>query len=211
MPKRGGAWEEEETLNLLDAIDDVLPINPEEWEQVRALHNERYEWHRRTTKTLIRIFGELARTTEPTGSPNIPPAVKLAKDIRERIKAKTDGTTGSPDDDSDSKDEDGDEEGELPLVPHNVELPLEDSFEGGDGDFLQGGNARGVPEVVVAASRAPAPGHAVAGGSSSAAAAAASAAAVAAKKVGKSNKRSGASPKLLSQLQSMKKAPLSSK
>ncbi len=107
MPQRGSAWEEEETLHLLDAIDDVLPINPAEWEQVRVLHNVQYEWHKRTTKTLMRVYGELARTSEPTGSPNMPPAVKLAKkEVRERIKAKTDGTTGSPEasgSDDDSK------------------------------------------------------------------------------------------------------------
>ena len=83
-------------MHLLDAIDDVLPINPAEWEQVRALHNVKYEWHKRTTKTLMRVYGKLAHTFEPTGSPNMPPAMKLAKEVREKIKAKTDGTTGSP-------------------------------------------------------------------------------------------------------------------
>ena len=42
MPKRGNAWDEEETLYLLSAIDEFLPINPEEWEQVNALHDQRY-------------------------------------------------------------------------------------------------------------------------------------------------------------------------
>ena len=65
---------------------------------------------RRTTKTLMRIFGELARTTEPTGNPRIPVAVKLVKKIQERIRAKTDGTTGSPEDDELLGDSDDDED-----------------------------------------------------------------------------------------------------
>ncbi len=77
MPQRGSAWEEEETLHLLDAIDNVLPINPAECEQVRALHNVKYECHKHTTKTLMRVYGKLARTSEPTGSPNMPPAVSV--------------------------------------------------------------------------------------------------------------------------------------
>ena len=124
MPKHGTAWEEDETLHLLDAIDEYLPINPEEWEQVKALHDQRYGSRRRTMKTLMRVYGELARTTEPTGNPNIPVVVKLAKEIRERIRAKTDGTTGSPDDDDAFDDDDGEEGVALFIVEsaHSMEV-----------------------------------------------------------------------------------------
>jgi len=153
MPKRGNAWDEEETLYLLSAIDEFLPINPEEWEQVKALHDQRYASMRRTVKTLMRVFGELARTTEPTGSPRMPPTVKLAKEVRERIRAKTDGTTGSPEDDEllfDEVDEDDGEEGELNLN-NSVEEPMDGALEdyfNADAGAQQGDLV--IPRVVMA-------------------------------------------------------------
>ena len=82
MPKHGSVWEEKETLHLLYAIDEFLPINPEEWENVKNLHDLHYASMWRTTKTLMHIFGELACTTKLTGNPRIPVKMKLGKEVR---------------------------------------------------------------------------------------------------------------------------------
>ena len=121
MGKRGPSWDDEEEDWLLDGLEHHLPINPTEWNTVLLHHQERYA--RRTLAAIQRRFNELARTTEPTGDPNIPPMVRRAKDIRDAIMEKTDGTTGSPGDDKQlGSDEEEDE------VIANI-LPPEDEGE----------------------------------------------------------------------------------
>ena len=94
MGPRGPNWKEEEEEVLLDIMEDILPINPTEWETVLLNHQQSFP--RRTLASIQRRFNELVRTTEPTGDPNIPRSVRRAKTIRDMIVEKTDGTTGSP-------------------------------------------------------------------------------------------------------------------
>ena len=92
---RGPNWTPEEQLHLMQMIEDTLPINPDDWLVVQSNHTKAYPG--RTIPALQRVFNDLARVTEPTGDPNIPPAVKMAKILRHRLREKTDGTMGSPD------------------------------------------------------------------------------------------------------------------
>ena len=80
----------------MDIMEEILPINPDDWEAVQIRHEQAYPYNR-TVVSLQRVFNDLARVTEPTGDPNIPPAVKRAKVLRHQLREKTDGTTGSPD------------------------------------------------------------------------------------------------------------------
>lgn len=94
---RGKNWSEEEQLHLMDVLQEIKPINPDEWERVKSQHDIAFPGFNRTVATLQRVYSDLARVVEPTGDPNIPRPVKKAKEIRELIREKTDGTTGSPD------------------------------------------------------------------------------------------------------------------
>lgn len=79
----------------MDIMEEVLPINPDDWELVQGKHKLAYPYNR-SVMTLQRVFNDLACVTEPTGDPNIPPAVKKAKILRHQLRKKTEGTTGSP-------------------------------------------------------------------------------------------------------------------
>ena len=100
----------------MDIMEEMLPINLDDWEVVQRTHTLTYPYNR-SVMTLQRVFNDLARVTEPTGDPNIPPAVKKAKVLRHKLREKTEGTTGSPEAEDmvlgiDNEEEDEDEEAE---------------------------------------------------------------------------------------------------
>ena len=107
---RGKNWSEQEQLHLLDVLEEIRPINPEEWDRVKSQHDIAFPGFHRTVATLQRVYSDLARVVEPTGDPNIPRPVKKAKIVRELIREKTDGTTGSPDDELMDDDDDDDDD-----------------------------------------------------------------------------------------------------
>ena len=82
-------------LHLLGIIEVILPLNPEDWERVKEEHDKTYASKNRSVNALIGRFQTLHRTVEPTGDPNIPEEVRIAKTLRNMILEKTDGTTGS--------------------------------------------------------------------------------------------------------------------
>eukprot|EP00521_Asterionellopsis_glacialis_P008881 CAMPEP_0195285562 /NCGR_PEP_ID=MMETSP0707-20130614/3353_1 /TAXON_ID=33640 /ORGANISM="Asterionellopsis glacialis, Strain CCMP134" /LENGTH=179 /DNA_ID=CAMNT_0040345077 /DNA_START=141 /DNA_END=676 /DNA_ORIENTATION=+ len=86
--KRGQGYSIEETLSLLDILEQILPIGSDEWETVLREHHEKFSEQKRDVKSLKRKFGKLYCTQIPTGDPNCPPEVFRAKhisrDIRER-------------------------------------------------------------------------------------------------------------------------------
>lgn len=197
MPRRGPGWDEEEEMWLLDAIEEFTPINPAEWEQVKTTHDVRFSGKRRNVKSIIRKFTELARTAEPTGDPNIPPAVRRAKEIREMITEKTDGTTGSPDPAEQlAEDEDDDEEENgAQVLNTSGEINLDD-------DSSEVANFFNPPVP-------PLPGTNI-----NAAAAATTGAVTATVAVAAGNRRNlfpATSPKFTSHLQAMKRAPAQKK
>lgn len=107
---RGKNWSEQEQLHLLEVLEEIRPINPEEWDRVKSQHDNAFPGFHRTVATLQRVYSDLARVVEPTGDPNIPRPVKKAKIVRELIREKTDGTTGSPDDELMDDDDDDDDD-----------------------------------------------------------------------------------------------------
>ena len=148
MGKRGPSWDDDEEDFLLNGLEEHLPINPTEWNTVLLHHQERYA--RRTLAAIQRRFNELARTTEPTGDPNIPPVVQRAKGICDVIMEKADGTTGSPGDDKQlGSDEEEDEVIDNILPPEDEGEQLVDFFNPDPtvvsvGGRVGGGNAAAV-------------------------------------------------------------------
>ena len=72
-------------------------MSPADWEHVKHRHDKKFEKKQRTVAALQRKFTTLHRTKEPTGDPNLPSPVRIAKQIRNMIDEKTDGTRGSAD------------------------------------------------------------------------------------------------------------------
>ena len=69
-----------ETMNLLEVLEDVLPIGSEEWEEALARHSLNYPG--RDKPSIARKFATLHRKQIPTGDPNCPPEVRAAKRIK---------------------------------------------------------------------------------------------------------------------------------
>lgn len=84
-----------EINQMLEIIEDIVPISGAEWTEVETRHYAYYSDMERTAEQLRKKFNNLARTAIPTGSPNIPPSIAHAKRIRGLIIEKTEGGTGS--------------------------------------------------------------------------------------------------------------------
>jgi len=98
--------------HMLEFARELLPISGAEWDLVASRHSVFHPELERTGDQLKKKFNKLARTQIPTGNPNIPPAVREAKEIRDLIVEKSEGVTGSEEevfspDDVDEYEEDG--------------------------------------------------------------------------------------------------------
>lgn len=94
MPNRGLAFRDVETRCLLDLIGDVLPISQDEWEEVERRHVSVYSDLERNKETLKRKFQSLYLKKMPTGDPNCPPNVRLAKQLYQEIRQKSELSDG---------------------------------------------------------------------------------------------------------------------
>ncbi len=74
---------------LLRIVEQILPVDGEDWEEVARLHNLNFPTNGRDASKLKRKFQQLYRVEMPTGNPMCPPDVRMAKRIREQIRDKT--------------------------------------------------------------------------------------------------------------------------
>ena len=107
----GGGFSERGIEVLLDHVGEIHPISGGDWEEVATAHNELFGDRARTAESLKCKFNDIARKTGPTGNPNCPAYVRTAKDIREVIIRKTDGSSGGSEasDSEESSDNDNDD------------------------------------------------------------------------------------------------------
>jgi hypothetical protein len=111
---------------LLRLVEQMLPVDGEDWEEVARLHNLNFPTNGRDAAKLKRKFQQLYRVEMPTGDPMCPPEVRIAKRIREKIRDK-------------SEIDDGEEELVLPdgTIQEDVELQafdaVDDASEGEEG------------------------------------------------------------------------------
>ena len=86
--RKAGAvnYTREETLHLLQALKTILPIGPDEWNEVLSLHSVVYPSRDRIS--ISRKYNILHRKSIPTGDPHCPPEVRLANNIKYLIGAK---------------------------------------------------------------------------------------------------------------------------
>ena len=120
---RGRGFTVAEIDCLLEIINDVLPIGPNDWDRVTERHCTFYPGLGRTRESLRRKFASLYNHKKPTGDPSCPVYVRNAKRIFERIKEAMDlsdgegGGVGGGEDEGD--DEEWEEDGDVavPQLP----------------------------------------------------------------------------------------------
>ncbi len=88
VPKmsRGRGFTIAEIDSLLEIIEEVLPIGPNDWDRVTERHITFYPGLGRTRESLRRKFASLYNHKKPTGDPTCPVYVRNAKHIFEQIK-----------------------------------------------------------------------------------------------------------------------------
>ena len=148
---RGRGFTVAEIDCLLEIIDDVLPIGPNDWDRVTERHCTFYPGLGRTRESLRRKFASLYNHKKPTGDPSCPVYVRNAKHIFERIKEAMDlsdgegGGVGGGEDEGD--DEEGEEDGDVavpqlpPLVNLGVGGAIEEENGGAGGVSVEGGES----------------------------------------------------------------------
>ncbi len=77
--RRGFQFQAEELNDLMDLVESFLPISVQNWQAVADIHLENYRREARTAESLCRKFQEISHRTGPTGDPNCPPYVIMAK------------------------------------------------------------------------------------------------------------------------------------
>ena len=81
--RHGKGFTEAETTTLLKAIEQILPIDAEAWNEVHDLFNSKHTPRR--VEGLKHKFNKLANKPVPTGNPNMPDDVRLAKSIKSKL------------------------------------------------------------------------------------------------------------------------------
>jgi len=109
---RGRGFTVAEIDSLLEIIDDVLPIGPNDWDRVTERHCTFYPGLGRTRESLQRKFASLYNHKKPTGDPSCPVYVRNAKHIFKRIKEAMDLSDGEGGGVGGGEDEANDKEGE---------------------------------------------------------------------------------------------------
>ena len=79
----GKGFMKAETTTLLKVIEQILPIDAEAWNEVHDVFNSKHSPH--GVKGLKCKFNQLANKPVPTGNPNMPEDIRLAKSIRSKL------------------------------------------------------------------------------------------------------------------------------
>ncbi len=87
---QGPAFTEAEINNFLEILGEVIPIGPLEWGVVAERHRELFGTKNRDVTSLRHKFNAIANTVPPTGDPNIPAYIQLAKDIMRAFEVRMD-------------------------------------------------------------------------------------------------------------------------
>ena len=105
--RRGKGFMKAETTTLLKAVERILPIDAEGWTEVHDIFNSKHS--SRGVEGLKRKFNKLANKRVPTGNPNIPEDVKLAKSIKGKLFCCSGATNLSDEEEEEEEDEEEEE------------------------------------------------------------------------------------------------------
>ena len=103
----GKGFTKAETTTLLKAVERILPIDAEGWTEVHDIFNSKHS--SRGVEGLKRKFNKLANKPVPTGNPNIPEDVKLAKSIKGKLFRRSGATNLSNEEEEEEEDEEEEE------------------------------------------------------------------------------------------------------
>jgi hypothetical protein len=96
MPRgRAADYTREELVHFLDIASSIKPKSQTDWERVLDLHNVEYAYKNRSVESLRRKFAFLHRKKIPTGDPDCPVEVRLAKRLKYPIGARADMGDGA--------------------------------------------------------------------------------------------------------------------
>jgi len=90
---------EQEKLEFMSIMEQIVPVSQVDWDMVEADFNFNFPERERTVAALRRFFNGCVKKKCPTGDPNIPKWVKMAKQINEAIISKSDAVVEIDDDD----------------------------------------------------------------------------------------------------------------
>jgi len=88
-----------ELESLAETEADIVPMSSTDWDAVWEAHGEIFPGLNRTFDFLKRKFQEMARTKIPTGDPNCPHHIRIAKRTYYKLIKASDGSTGAGSDD----------------------------------------------------------------------------------------------------------------
>ena len=93
--KRGYKFTTHELESLAEAIEDIVPMSATDWDTVWEAHNESFPGLNRTSDSSLKCkFQEMARTKIPTGDPNCPNHIRIAKRAYYKLIKASDGSMG---------------------------------------------------------------------------------------------------------------------
>ena len=84
-----------EKMYFLRTMEEVLPLGSVEWETVANRHNEKYTTYPRSADSTRRQYYSLCKAMPPTGDPNVPEEVALARQIKRLITQRGDMSDGT--------------------------------------------------------------------------------------------------------------------
>ena len=105
--KTGKGFTKAKTTTLLETIEQILPIDAEAWNEVHGVFSSKHTTH--GVEGLKRKFNKLANKPVPTGNPNMPEDVKLAKSIKSKLFCRSGVTNLSEEDEEDEEEEEEEE------------------------------------------------------------------------------------------------------
>ena len=105
--RHGKGFTKAETMTLLKTIEQVLPIDTEGWNEVHHIFNSKHT--PRGVEGLKWKFNKLTNKPVPTGNPNMPEDVKLAKSIKGKLFCHSGVTNLSEEEDREEEEEEEEE------------------------------------------------------------------------------------------------------
>ena len=116
----GKGFTKAETTTLLKAIEQILPIDVEAWNEVHDVFNSKHSPC--GVEGLKRKFNKLANKPVPTGNPNMPEDIRLAKSIMSKLFRHSGATNLSEEEEEeeDIEEEEVDDDNNMETVDDNL-------------------------------------------------------------------------------------------
>ncbi len=118
-----------ELESLAEAVADIIPMSNTDWDNILEIHVANFPGLNRTSDSLKWKFQEMARTKIPTGDPNCPNHIRIAKHAYYKFIKASDGSMGGGSDELDLGLEDvmsegceGDPDSVFPMMTRTIQL-----------------------------------------------------------------------------------------